>query len=54
MSQTTEIIEPFLAKVDAAAGAGYSAVLYGSVARGEDIPGLSDINLLLVLDRLNA
>jgi predicted nucleotidyltransferase len=54
MSLTTEVIEPFLAKVDAAAGPGYSAVLYGSVARGENIPGLSDINLLLVLDRLTS
>jgi predicted nucleotidyltransferase len=50
----TEIIEPFLAKVDAAIGSEYSAVLYGSVARGDHIAGLSDINLLLVLDRLTS
>ena len=54
MSLTTEIIEPFLAKVDAAIGPEYSAVLYGSVARGEHIVGLSDIHLLLVLDRLTS
>jgi predicted nucleotidyltransferase len=54
MSLTTEMIEPFLAKVDAAIGPDYSAVLYGSVARGENIAGLSDINLLLVLDRLTS
>ena len=54
MSLTTEVIEPFLAKVDAAIGPDYGAVLYGSVARGENIPGLSDINLLLVLDRLTS
>ena len=54
MSQTTEMIEPFLAKVDAAIGPGYSAVVYGSVARGENIPGMSDINLLLVLERLTS
>ena len=54
MSLTTEMIEPFLAKVDAAIGPDYSAVLYGSVARGENIPGLSDINLLLVLDQLTS
>lgn len=54
MSLTTEIIEPFLAKVDGAIGPDYSAVVYGSVARGENIPGLSDINLLLVLDRLTS
>ena len=54
MSLTTEIIEPFLANVDGAVGVDYSAILYGSVARGENIPGLSDINLLLVLDRLTS
>jgi predicted nucleotidyltransferase len=48
------MIDPFLAKVDAAIGLDYSAVLYGSVVRGENIPGLSDVNLLLVLDRLSA
>lgn len=50
----TTIVEPFLARVDAAIGSGYSAVLYGSVVRGENVEGLSDINLLLVLDRLTS
>ena len=30
-----------------------SALLYGSVARGEAIGGVSDINVLLLLDRLD-
>jgi predicted nucleotidyltransferase len=54
MSLTTEIIEPFLAKVDTAIGPDYGAVLYGSVARGEYIAGLSDVNLLLVVDNLSS
>lgn len=44
-----EVVEPFLAAVDSAAGGPYSAVLYGSLARGEFLPGRSDINLLVVL-----
>lgn len=43
-------VEPFLAAVDQALGNRYSAVLYGSVARGDYFPATSDINLLLVLD----
>ena len=49
-----EIIEPFLAKIDSAIGARYSAVLYGSVARGEHLEGVSDINLLLIMDQLDS
>jgi predicted nucleotidyltransferase len=44
------VVTPFLAAADAALGAGYSALLYGSAARGDYVPGRSDINLLLVLD----
>ena len=44
------VVTPFLAAADAALGAGYSALLYGSAARGDYIAGRSDINLLLVLD----
>jgi predicted nucleotidyltransferase len=47
------VVEPFLAEADRALGPGYSAVLYGSAARGDFIPGRSDINLLLVLDQLS-
>ena len=35
-----------------ALGQGYSAILYGSAARGDYIPGRSDINLMLVVDQL--
>jgi predicted nucleotidyltransferase len=44
------VVTPFLAAADAALGAGYSALLYGSSARGDYIPGRSNINLMLVLD----
>ncbi|HUR95641.1 MAG TPA: nucleotidyltransferase domain-containing protein [Gemmatimonadales bacterium] len=44
------VVTPFLAAADAALGAGYSALLYGSAARGDYIAGRSDINLMLVLD----
>jgi predicted nucleotidyltransferase len=45
-----KVVTPFLAAADAALGAGYSALLYGSAARGDFVPGRSDINLMLVLD----
>jgi predicted nucleotidyltransferase len=44
------VVTPFLAAADAALDAGYSALLYGSAARGDYVVGRSDINLLLVLD----
>jgi predicted nucleotidyltransferase len=44
------VVTPFLAAADAALGAGYSALLYGSAARGDYLAGRSNINLLLVLD----
>jgi len=44
------VVTPFLAAADAALGAGYSALLYGSAARGDYIAGRSDINLMLVVD----
>ena len=43
---------PLLDEIDRELGAGYSAVLYGSAARGEYLPGVSDLNLLLVCDSL--
>jgi len=48
----SRIVDPFLAEADRALGEGYSAVLYGSAARGDFVPGRSDINLMLVLDQL--
>jgi len=44
------VVEPFLRDCDRLLGAGYSAVLHGSVARGEYVEGWSDVNLLLVLE----
>ncbi len=44
------VLDGFLTEADKVLGAGYSAVLYGSAARGEFVPGRSDINVLLVLD----
>ena len=44
------ILDPFLTDADRALGQGYSAVLYGSAARGDWVEGRSDVNLLLVLD----
>jgi predicted nucleotidyltransferase len=50
----SRVVDPFLAEADRVLGQGYSAVLYGSAARGDFVPGRSDINLMLVLDQLNA
>ena len=44
------VVGPFLEAADSALGQGYAAVLYGSAARGDFVPGRSDINLLLILD----
>jgi hypothetical protein len=47
------VVRPFLDATDRALGTGYSAVLYGSGARGDFIPGRSDINLVLVVEDLS-
>ena len=47
------VVTPFLAQVDAALGGGYSAVMYGSAARGDFVPGRSDLNLMLIVDDLS-
>lgn len=44
------LVEPFLKVCDKYLGQGYSAVLHGSVVRGEYLEGWSDVNLLLVLE----
>lgn len=46
------VVTPFLAKTDVALPSGYSAVLYGSAARGDFVPRWSDINLLVVTESL--
>ena len=53
MSVEQKIVEPFLAQVDTVLGPGYSAVLYGSVARDEYQSGVSDVNLMLVVNQLD-
>jgi len=45
------VVEPFLADVDAALGATYTAILFGSAARGDYVPGRSDVNLMLIVER---
>ncbi len=47
------VVTPFLAETDAALGSGYSAILYGSAARGDFVPGRSDINLMLIVEDLS-
>jgi predicted nucleotidyltransferase len=44
------VVDPFLREVDTAIGTGYTALLFGSTARGEHRAGQSDINLMLVLE----
>jgi len=47
------VVDAFLAGTDAVLGSEYSAVLYGSAARGDFIPGRSDINLMLITGELS-
>jgi predicted nucleotidyltransferase len=42
------VVGPFLSGTDAALGQGYTAILFGSAARGDFVPGRSDIDLMLV------
>jgi predicted nucleotidyltransferase len=44
------VVSPLLSEADRALGGRYSAVLYGSAARGGFIPGHSDVNLMLILE----
>ncbi len=48
------VVDAFLAEADKVLGEKYSAILYGSAARGDYVPGRSDINLMLVIDQLSA
>jgi hypothetical protein len=47
------VVGPFLSQVDSVLGNGYSAVLYGSAARGDFVPGRSNLNLMLITDDLS-
>ncbi len=54
MQDTTRtLLGPVLASLDQAFGDSYSLVAYGSAARDEFREGSSDLNLLLVTDRLD-
>jgi hypothetical protein len=44
------VVSPLLSEADRILGGRYSAVLYGSAARGDFIPGHSDVNLMLILE----
>ncbi len=46
-------IDAFLAEVRRGIGTGFSAVLYGSAARGDYREGSSDVNLLVILDAID-
>jgi len=46
-------IDAFLAEVRHGVGAGFSAVLYGSAARGDYREGSSDVNILVILDGID-
>jgi hypothetical protein len=48
-----KIVRPFLEAVDQSGAGEYSAVLYGSAARGDYVAGRSDVNLMLVFARLD-
>jgi predicted nucleotidyltransferase len=46
-------VTDLLERMDQALPGAYSAILHGSAARDDFVPGHSDINLLLVLDRVD-
>jgi predicted nucleotidyltransferase len=48
------VVDPFLTEVDAALGSTYTAILFGSAARGDHVPGRSDLNLMLIVERADA
>jgi hypothetical protein len=47
------VVGPFLSQVDSVLSNGYSAVLFGSAARGDFVPGRSNLNLMLITDDLS-
>lgn len=48
------VLDPFLSSADGVLGGAYSAILYGSAARGDFVSGRSDVNLLVVVDDISA
>lgn len=53
MSDVTVQAERLLADLDKAWPRGYTAVLFGSAARDQHVPGWSDINILLIAEDLS-
>jgi len=51
-AEPQQSLDALLTATDAAVVGSYSAVLYGSVARGSYVPGYSDLNVMLVLDHV--
>lgn len=51
--EVARVVQPFLEAADAVLPKGYSALLYGSAARDEFVPGRSDVNLMLVPDHVD-
>jgi hypothetical protein len=49
----TRVIDPLMSGLDAALGDRYALLLFGSAAREDFVPGFSDLNLLLVAERLD-
>ncbi len=47
------LVERFLAELDRVGVGPYAALLHGSAARGQYLPGWSDINLVLVFQRIS-
>lgn len=45
-------LDQFLAELDMADLGQYQAVLHGSAARGQHVPGWSDVNVVLILDQI--
>ena len=45
-----EMIDGLISELERVLGIGFSAAVYGSVARGQWLDGRSDVNLLIVLD----
>jgi predicted nucleotidyltransferase len=54
MNEVEQQVDRFLTDLDRAWPGGYAAVLFGSAARGQYLPGWSDINLLLVAEAITA
>jgi len=52
MSEIERWVERLLGDIDAAGIADATIVLHGSAARGQYVPGWSDVNLLMILDQL--